>query len=334
MHYQIAAKHVSFLALSLFVLVSMPGEAEAQSRERYSRIDTRSLDDEIVESIPIPILFGVEYVNVRSDFGDPRGGGTRSHEGQDLMAPKGAPIVSPTAAIVTRVGEGDSAGLYVYTANPGGETFRYMHLDTIADIRTGTKLKAGDLIGTVGNTGNASGGAAHLHFEIRKDGRALDPYPRLDGNFTFKEKISFLDGILDDFDGSAATYAQFLVATYPAELKRALADKLSLPRTLTQAMTKAGIVDTSSLQEKLDALIDSIPSLLTKDLMLGSSGPEVALLQFFLMSRMSVTDSAGLRAAGATGYFGSVTEAALRAYQRSLKVPETGVFDAATRSKQ
>jgi peptidoglycan hydrolase-like protein with peptidoglycan-binding domain len=240
----------------------------------------------------------------------------------------GAPIVSPTDAIVTRVGDGDDSGLYVSTANPGGESFRYMHLDTIAEIRAGDKLKAGDFIGTVGNTGNASGGAAHLHFEIHEDGDPTDPYPRLDGEFTFKEKISFLEDVFENYDGSTSEYAEFLVKTYPQELRRALNEKLSLPRPITQALKKAGIVDTSDLQKQLDQLIDSIPSLLVRDLSLGDSGPEVSLLQFFLIFR---SDNAALRGAGATGYFGSITETALREYQRTIKVEETGVFDAETR---
>lgn len=318
------------LALCAFVLIMLgiPAFADAQSREWYRDVDTRSLDDDIVESFPIPVLFGISYAQIRSDFGDPRGDGTREHEGQDIMAPAGAPIVSPTDAIVTRVGDGDSSGLYVSTANPGGESFRYMHLDTIAEIRAGDELKAGDFIGTVGNTGNASGGAAHLHFEIHEDGDPIDPYPRLEGEFTFKEKISFLKDVFDNFDGSTSEYAEFLVETYPQELRRALNEKLSLPRPLTQALDKAGIVDASSLQEKLDALIDSIPSLLIRDLSLGDSGPEVSLLQFFLIFR---SDNAALRAAGATGYFGSITETALREYQRTIKVEETGVFDDETR---
>jgi len=168
-------------------------------RERYSSSVRRAidkLDEDIVESMPVPVLF-VSYARIYPDFGDPRGGGTREHEGQDIIAPLRSFIVSPTDAVVTRTGKGGSAGIYVYTANPGGETFRYMHLDEIADgIKTGTVLKAGDLIGFVGNTGNASGGAHHLHFEIRDGREAIDPHPRIDGTFTNAELIRSLTAIV------------------------------------------------------------------------------------------------------------------------------------------
>ena len=168
-------------------------------RERYSssvRRAVNKLDDDEVDEMPVPVL-GVHYDRIYPDFGDPRDGGAREHEGQDILAPSGTPIVSPTDAVVTRTGKGSSAGVYVYTANPGGENFRYMHLDRIADgVKAGKVLKPGDLIGFVGNTGNAAGGPHHLHFEIRDGRRAEDPYPRLTGSFTNAELIRSLTAIV------------------------------------------------------------------------------------------------------------------------------------------
>lgn len=170
------------------------------SRERYSssvRRKINKLDEDIVEKMPVPVLF-VQYSKIYSDFGDPRDAGARTHEGQDIIAPRGTPIISPTEAVVTRTGKGGSAGIYVYTANPGGETFRYMHLDKIADgIKEGTELKAGDLIGYVGNTGNAQGGVTHLHFEIRDGREALDPYPRMTGSLTRTQLIRAITDIIE-----------------------------------------------------------------------------------------------------------------------------------------
>ncbi|MBU2103883.1 M23 family metallopeptidase [Patescibacteria group bacterium] len=172
------------------------------SRERYSSAiqrEIKKLDDDIVEELPVPILLGLSLNQITSDFGDPRDGGSRSHEGQDLIAPRGAFIASPTDAVVTKTGEGGSAGVYVYTANPGGERFAYMHLDRVADgVKAGTVLKAGDLIGYVGDSGNAKGGVTHLHFEIREGREAIDPYPRLTGEFTLEQKIDVLKEILAD----------------------------------------------------------------------------------------------------------------------------------------
>ncbi len=152
----------------------------------------RKLDDDPVEEMPVPVLF-VKLSSITSDFGDPRGGGTRTHEGQDILAPQGSFIISPTDAVVTSTGKGSSSGTYVYAVGPGGESFRYMHLDKIAyGVKSGKELKKGDIIGYVGNTGNASGGPHHLHFEIRDGRKATDPYPRLGEELTREELLSSL----------------------------------------------------------------------------------------------------------------------------------------------
>lgn len=168
-------------------------------RERYSSSVRRAinkLDDDEVDSFPIPVLF-VRLASIYPDFGDPRDGGAREHEGQDILAPKGSFIVSPTEAVVTRTGKGGSAGTYVYTANPGGETFRYMHLDEIAPgVKAGEALEPGDLIGYVGNTGNAAGGPTHLHFEVRDGRKAEDPYPRLTGSFDRDDYVRIIRNLI------------------------------------------------------------------------------------------------------------------------------------------
>ncbi|MGB4076252.1 MAG: M23 family metallopeptidase [Minisyncoccia bacterium] len=194
-------------ALLLVTLVMlMPLSAAASHRtndsygERYSsslRKKIQKLDNDTVDSIPVPVLFA-PYTRIYPDFGDPRGGGTRVHEGQDILAREGTPILSPTDAVVTRMGKGGSAGVYVYTAAPGGETFRYMHLSEIASgVKVGVELQPGDLIGYVGDTGNAKGGPAHLHFEIRNGRKALDPYPRMDGSFDPKDLLRALPMVLE-----------------------------------------------------------------------------------------------------------------------------------------
>ena len=172
----------------------------SRSRDGYSSAverEIKKLGSKAVEEMPIPVLMGIGVRNLSKNFGDARDGGSRSHEGLDIMAPMGALVASPTKAVVTRTGEGGSAGIYVYTAGPGGETFAYMHLSGIAPgVKSGTVLEKGDLIGYVGDTGNAKGGAPHLHFEIRKDRRVTDPYPRLTREFTVEERIAALTELL------------------------------------------------------------------------------------------------------------------------------------------
>lgn len=160
-------------------------------REYRERIE--NLDEDRVDDLPIPVLVGVEVRHLTRNFGDSRSNGTRTHEGLDIMAPKGTPVASPTEAVVVRIGNGSGSGRYIRTANPGGESFVYMHLDKVAEgLEVGDEVGRGEVIGFVGNTGNASGGPAHLHFEIREDGDPQDPYPRLTRVFTPEERAAGL----------------------------------------------------------------------------------------------------------------------------------------------
>ncbi len=276
----------------------------------------RDLDDDAVEKIPIPILLGISLKQIYSDFGDPRGGGTREHEGQDILAPRGAYIVSPTDAVVLRTGNGESSGKYVYTANPGNETFIYMHLDDIADgVKAGLVLKPGDLIGYVGDTGNAKGGVTHLHFEIRDGREATDPHPRLKGEFTLQERIKAIEEILKDADDEEEE-AEYLVATYRGVFLAATAQGIELPDAIQDTMGTV-TVGTAGF---------------TRDLTLGSQGDDVVALQTFLIAQDAGASAEALAGAGATGYFGAMTQAALVEYQRSANIsPASGYFGPLTR---
>jgi hypothetical protein len=250
----------------------------------------KRLDSEAAGSVKIPVLFGVYRMHLKPNFGEWRSGG-RTHEGLDIVVPKGAPIVSPTKAVVLSAGTGSSSGKTVSTANPGGETFVYMHLDSIADIKSGDILEPGDLIGFAGNTGNAAGGAAHLHFEIRNNG-ATDPYPRLLTDFNFKEKISFASEILDE-SKNEKILAAFLIDNYCAELFAAQNEGNSLP----------------------DSLSDGLSSDAENILSLGARNASVSALQSFLIKQNAGTAAKNLACTGPTGYFGKLTQAALIEYQ-------------------
>src|SRR5690606_26852850 len=187
--------------------------------------------------------------------------------------PKGTFVVSPTDAVVTGTGTGSNSGKYVYTANPGGERFSYMHLDSI-EVKRGDVLEPGDLIGTVGNTGNASGGAPHLHFEIRNGRKATDPYPRLTREFTTEERGEALVKIIkeadsDDVDEIVADYRSILIAARAAGVK--LTDEIDDELEATGA--------TSSL-------LAGTPGY-SRDLTIGSRGDDVASLQSFLIAEES-----------------------------------------------
>lgn len=146
--------------------------------------------------LPMPV-FGIGPGHIEPNFGAYRLVG-RTHEGQDIPAPAGSTVVSPTEAVVLQTGVAAREGIYVVTANPGNETFVYMHLDRAAPgVTAGAELGQGGLVGYVGTSGNAAGGPPMLHFEIRdKDGVPTDPYPRLAGRLVVKKMLIYLPALL------------------------------------------------------------------------------------------------------------------------------------------
>jgi len=293
--------------------------------------NTNSLSKNSIKTFAVPVLFGVEHDALIADFGDSRGGGARSHEGQDMRALRGTPIVSPTKAVVTSVGTGPSAGKFVYTTNPDGESFRYMHMDSIADIKRGDKLSVGDFIGTVGDTGNVPEGIYHLHFEvIDKNNSPTDPLSRMSGTpFTTKQKMSFLEDILDEVD-DADEYAEFLISNFRSEFSEAIIEEYSLPDEVEEVLKDSGIEENIELLEKLKALIKTIPTVIPVGVKEGDTGVAVSLLQTYLIFNSDGPAKDALSRASATGYFGPVTKSALVEYQEDNNLTETGVFDLKT----
>ncbi len=122
-------------------------------------------------------LAGPHYVT--NGFGDPRGGGTRRHQGNDIMSPKGTPVVAVVDGVVFQRTGG--LGGNAYHLQGANALFYYAHLNDFA-APDGAAVKAGQLIGHNGNTGDASGGPDHVHFEIHPGQgwtQAIDPYPSL-----------------------------------------------------------------------------------------------------------------------------------------------------------
>ena len=114
-----------------------------------------------------------------SRWGDPRDAGARRHEGVDISAPRGTPALAATDGYITRTGESTLGGLVVWLADNQGHNLYYAHLDKQL-VQPGQRVRAGDTLGLVGNTGNARTTAPHLHFGIYRAGRgAVDPWPFL-----------------------------------------------------------------------------------------------------------------------------------------------------------
>ncbi|MDJ0366015.1 M23 family metallopeptidase [Hymenobacter sp. H14-R3] len=116
---------------------------------------------------------------IGSFWGNERDGGARRHEGVDIFAPRGTPAVAATDGTVTRTGESQLGGRVVWLADAQGQHLYYAHLDKQL-VQPGQRVRAGDTLGLVGNTGNARTTAPHLHFGIYQGGRgAVDPWPFL-----------------------------------------------------------------------------------------------------------------------------------------------------------
>jgi murein DD-endopeptidase MepM/ murein hydrolase activator NlpD len=135
-----------------------------------------------------PIVGDVEYTDT---FGAPRDGGARSHEGTDIMTNgvKGLPVVAAADGVVSWV---DDDCCHLAIDHGDGWSTWYIHLNNdtpgtddglgwgIAEgITDGTQVVAGQLIGWVGDSGNAEWVAPQLHFETRYNGSAVNPYPAL-----------------------------------------------------------------------------------------------------------------------------------------------------------
>jgi hypothetical protein len=145
----------------------------------------------VPDHIIFPVVGKAQYVD---DFGAPRSGG--AHQGNDIMAPKRSPAVAAEGGKVKYWTTSASAGCMLYLYGDSGTTYLYIHLNndvtlrndnrgkcvkgTAYTVKNGAKVAAGQQIGYVGDSGDANGGASHLHFEVHPGGgKAVSPYPYL-----------------------------------------------------------------------------------------------------------------------------------------------------------
>lgn len=100
------------------------------------------------------------------------------HWGIDLAAPMGTPVLASAAGTVQYAGTYGGYGPVIYLEHAKGWHTLYAHLSAIK-VRPGQKVAQGSVIGAVGSYGRSTG--PHLHFEIRYQGRPVDPLPYLRG---------------------------------------------------------------------------------------------------------------------------------------------------------
>ncbi len=112
-----------------------------------------------------------------SFWGADRDGGKRRHEGIDIFAPKLTPAVAAADGYVSGVREGGIGGKTVWLrATDQNVYLYYAHLDKQL-VQEGQEVKKGDVVGLVGNTGNAKYTPAHLHFGVYTHNGPVDPFP-------------------------------------------------------------------------------------------------------------------------------------------------------------
>src|SRR3954452_18227320 len=145
----------------------------------------------VPDHIIFPVVGKVQYID---DFGAPRGGG--AHQGNDLMAAKKSAAVAAEAGSVKYWTTSRNAGCMLYLYGQSGTAYYYIHLnnDLTAKndnrgkcvrgvayaVKNGARVAAGQQVAYVGDSGDANGGASHLHFEVHPGGgRAVSPYPYL-----------------------------------------------------------------------------------------------------------------------------------------------------------
>jgi murein DD-endopeptidase MepM/ murein hydrolase activator NlpD len=129
-------------------------------------------------SLPVPVD-GVRAQQIADTWGGPRSGG-RKHQGVDIFAPRGTPVRSTTDGVVLRVGTNRLGGNIVAVVGPGRQVHYYAHFERFGAVKPGAIVSAGDVLGYVGDTGNAKGTPFHLHYGVYAPVRgAINPWPLL-----------------------------------------------------------------------------------------------------------------------------------------------------------
>lgn len=135
---------------------------------------------------------GIDAASLRGSWGEARGGGRRGHQGLDIMAPAGTPVIAAADGVVEKLyfSKG-GGGITLYQRSDDGRwIYYYAHLRGYASgIAEGQAVQAGEMLAYVGDTGNAGAGNTHLHFAVARmapgegwwQGTPVDPYPLLAG---------------------------------------------------------------------------------------------------------------------------------------------------------
>jgi murein DD-endopeptidase MepM/ murein hydrolase activator NlpD len=166
------------------VATPTPAPAPEKPRKRRAKKDVKRQAAPAVKrrltagGFAFPVYGGADTAD---DFGGPRQIGP--HQGNDIFAEFGAPVVAVTDGTVSKVGTLPISGNRLWLTTPGGDAFFYAHMSAFSTAAVdGAQVKAGTVLGFVGNTGDAEPTPPHLHFEVHPGGEAqdaVDPHPIL-----------------------------------------------------------------------------------------------------------------------------------------------------------
>ena len=171
MRHSISSTLLGILIILLSACSTTPKKPTNLPNTQIDKLKNLRLDNRL----PVPIK-GINRNELRDTWGAARSQG-RNHEGIDIMAERG------TEGLVADLRNNNLGGKIIWIIGPAGSWHYYAHLDDHKrGLNVGDYVRKGDLIGYVGNTGNARATAPHLHYGIYLNGKgrgAVNPYPYL-----------------------------------------------------------------------------------------------------------------------------------------------------------
>lgn len=176
----VAQSDVAFGTGGPLIPVGAPADADPRFKSLF--VSWKKLAALETAMAAIPSFVPVKSYSTTSTYGvryDPFTGNTAMHAGLDMAGSHGEPVYAAADGIVATGGRSGAYGNLVELAHGKGLSTRYGHLSAIV-VQPGARVRQGQLIGRMGSTGRSTG--THLHYEIRIDGRAVNPRPYLDAS--------------------------------------------------------------------------------------------------------------------------------------------------------
>ena len=156
------------------VLPNLRWQTQTLVKAKWQQVNLLQEDLPTDNSLPSPL----PGQHLTDTWGAARSEG-RSHEGIDIFAERDTAIQATTHGVISKIGDDRLGGRVVVIVGPGGAGHYYAHLENFADIEVNDWVEVGDIIGYVGNSGNAKGTPPHVHYGIYIKGSAVNPYPLL-----------------------------------------------------------------------------------------------------------------------------------------------------------